>query len=74
VFTQWSIASCWPRARTGNYLRGCPAGKSGYRAGNQRKASARKSAFHQLNKNTGNRVRYRKVDEETGDEVEQPTS
>jgi DNA end-binding protein Ku len=30
-----------------------------------------KIRFHQLNKNTGNRVRYRKVDEETGDEVEQ---
>lgn len=30
-----------------------------------------KIRFHQLNKSTGNRVRYRKVDEETGDEVEQ---
>jgi DNA end-binding protein Ku len=30
-----------------------------------------KISFHQLNKNTGNRVRYRKVDSETGDEVEQ---
>lgn len=30
-----------------------------------------KIRFHQLNKNTGNRVRYRKVDEVTGDEVEQ---
>lgn len=30
-----------------------------------------KIRFHQLNKITGNRVRYRKVDEETGDEVEQ---
>lgn len=30
-----------------------------------------KIRFHQLNKNTGNRVRYRKVDEATGDEVEQ---
>ncbi|HSP61446.1 MAG TPA: Ku protein [Pyrinomonadaceae bacterium] len=30
-----------------------------------------KIRFHQLNKNTGNRVRYRKVDEDTGDEVEQ---
>lgn len=30
-----------------------------------------KIRFHQLNKNTGNRVRYRKVDEETGEEVEQ---
>jgi DNA end-binding protein Ku len=30
-----------------------------------------KISFHQLNKETGNRVRYRKVDAETGDEVEQ---
>jgi len=30
-----------------------------------------KISFHQLNKDTGNRVRYRKVDSETGDEVEQ---
>ena len=30
-----------------------------------------KISFHQLNKETGNRIRYRKVDAETGDEVEQ---
>ncbi len=30
-----------------------------------------KISFHQLNKETGNRVRYRKVDEQTGDDVEQ---
>jgi DNA end-binding protein Ku len=29
-----------------------------------------KISFHQLNKQTGNRVRYRKVDAETGDEVD----
>jgi DNA end-binding protein Ku len=29
-----------------------------------------KISFHQLNRNTGNRVRYRKVDAETGDDVE----
>jgi DNA end-binding protein Ku len=28
-----------------------------------------KVRFHQLNRNTGNRIRYRKVDEDTGDEV-----
>jgi DNA end-binding protein Ku len=28
-----------------------------------------KISFHQLNKETGNRIRYRKVDSETGDEV-----
>ncbi len=33
--------------------------------------SAKKSASYQLNKKTGNRIRYRKVDAETGDEVEQ---
>ncbi len=32
--------------------------------------SREKINFHQLNKNTGNRIRYRKVDAETGDEVE----
>jgi DNA end-binding protein Ku len=30
-----------------------------------------KISFHQLNKETGNRIRYRKVDAETGEEVEQ---
>jgi len=30
-----------------------------------------KISFHQLNKDTGNRVRYRKVDADTGKEVEQ---
>ena len=29
-----------------------------------------KISFHQLNKETGNRIKYRKVDAETGDEVE----
>ena len=29
-----------------------------------------KISFHQLNRNTGNRIRYRKIDAETGDEVE----
>jgi DNA end-binding protein Ku len=29
-----------------------------------------KISFHQLNRNTGNRIRYRKVDAETGDDVE----
>lgn len=28
-----------------------------------------KTSFHQINRNTGNRIRYRKVDEETGEEV-----
>src|SRR5437588_10797230 len=29
-----------------------------------------KISFHQINKETGNRIRYRKVDAETGDEVD----
>jgi len=29
-----------------------------------------KISFHQLNKKTGNRIKYRKVDADTGDEVE----
>lgn len=33
-------------------------------------SSREKISFHQLNRNTGNRIRYRKVDAETGDEVE----
>ena len=31
-----------------------------------------KISFHQINKKTGNRIKYRKVDAETGDEVESP--
>jgi DNA end-binding protein Ku len=34
------------------------------------RAASEKISFHQLNKNTGNRIKYRKVDAETGDEVE----
>ncbi len=30
-----------------------------------------KISFHQLNRETGNRIRYRKVDAETSDEVSQ---
>jgi DNA end-binding protein Ku len=29
-----------------------------------------KISFNQINKETGNRIRYRKVDEETGEEIE----
>ena len=36
----------------------------------RRHPSREKISFHQLNRNTGNRIRYRKVDAETGDEVE----
>ena len=58
-----------PRAYWKGYLRlslvSCPV--SLFPATSERE----KIRFHQLNKSTGNRVRYRKVDEETGDEVEQ---
>ena len=33
-----------------------------------------KISFHQLNKNTGHRIKYRKVDAESGDELDPPTS
>jgi DNA end-binding protein Ku len=33
-------------------------------------SSREKISFHQLNRNTGNRIRYRKVDAETGEDVE----
>ncbi len=33
-------------------------------------SESEKISFHQLNKDTGNRIRYRKVDAETGDEVD----
>ena len=33
-----------------------------------------KVSFHQINKKTGNRIKYRKVDAETGDESIRPTS
>jgi DNA end-binding protein Ku len=35
-----------------------------------RSSEREKISFHQLNKNTGNRIKHRKVDSETGDEVE----
>lgn len=58
-----------PRAYWKGYLRlslvSCPI--SIFPATSERE----KIRFHQLNKSTGNRVRYRKVDEETGDEVDQ---
>ena len=33
-------------------------------------SSTEKVSFNQINRHTGNRVRYKKVDAETGDEVE----
>jgi DNA end-binding protein Ku len=58
-----------PRAHWKGYLKlslvSCPIAL--YPATSERE----KISFNQLNKETGNRVRYRKVDAETGDEVEQ---
>ena len=58
-----------PRAYWKGYLKlslvSCPIAL--YPATSERE----KISFHQLNKGTGHRIRYRKVDAETGDEVEQ---
>ena len=58
-----------PRAYWKGYLKlslvSCPIAL--YPATSERE----KISFNQLNKETGNRIRYRKVDSETGDEVEQ---
>jgi DNA end-binding protein Ku len=57
-----------PRAYWKGYLKlslvSCPIAL--YPATSERE----KISFHQINKDTGNRIRYRKVDAETGDEVE----
>ena len=59
-----------PRAYWKGYLTlslvSCPVAL--YPASSERE----KISFHQINKNTGNRIKYRKVDAETGDEVESP--
>jgi DNA end-binding protein Ku len=64
----WSIAVA-PRAYWKGYLKlslvSCPIAL--FPATSDRE----KISFHQLNKETGNRIRYRKVDAETGDEVDQ---
>ena len=58
-----------PRAYWKGYLKlslvSCPIAL--YPATSERE----KIGFNQLNKETGNRIRYRKVDAETGDDVEQ---
>jgi len=57
-----------PRAYWKGYLKlslvSCPIAL--YPASSERE----KISFHQINKSTGNRIKYRKVDAETGDEVE----
>src|SRR5580704_3546380 len=63
------VSSVAPRAYWKGYLKlslvSCPIAL--YPATSERE----KISFHQLNKETGNRIRYRKVDAETGDDVEQ---
>ncbi len=65
--TRASPASA-PRAYWKGYLKlslvSCPIAL--YPATSERE----KISFHQLNKNTGHRIKYRKVDADTGDEVE----
>src|SRR6266487_7065848 len=57
-----------PRAYWKDYLKlslvSCPVAL--FPASSERE----KISFHQINKNTGNRIKYRKVDADTGDEVE----
>jgi DNA end-binding protein Ku len=57
-----------PRAYWKGYLKlslvSCPIAL--YPATSERE----KISFHQINKNSGNRIKYRKVDAETGDEIE----
>ena len=63
----WSIAVA-PRAYWKGYLKlslvSCPI--SLFPATSERE----KISFHQLNKETGNRIRYKKIDADTGDEVD----
>src|SRR5271155_4163483 len=63
------VMSVAPRAYWKGYLKlslvSCPIAL--YPATSERE----KISFNQLNKETGNRVRYRKVDAETGHDVEQ---
>src|SRR5437660_9984140 len=61
----WSLS--WRRVRIGRVTSSCPSCPIAlYPATSERE----KISFHQINKNTGNRIKYRKVDAETGDEVE----
>jgi DNA end-binding protein Ku len=63
----WSVVVA-PRAYWKGYLKlslvSCPIAL--FPATSERE----KISFHQINKETGNRIRYKKVDAETGDEVE----
>src|SRR6476659_10150834 len=62
----WSLS--WRRVRIGSVTSSClsfPGRLLSFPATSDRE----KISFHQLNKNTGHRIKYRKVDAESGDEV-----
>jgi DNA end-binding protein Ku len=68
-FCQWSLRMA-PRPNWKGYLKlslvSCPIAL--YPA----TSASERVSFNQLNKNTGNRIRYKKVDGETGEDVESP--
>jgi Ku protein len=59
----------WPRGRTGRGT--CAFPSYPLRSFCTRTSEREKIRFHQINKETGNRIRYQKVDAESGDEVDQ---
>jgi hypothetical protein len=64
-FSGSSRSSSWRRVLTGKATSSCPSSHV------QPVTSEReKISFHQLNKKTGHRIKYRKVDAETADEVD----
>src|SRR5947208_1883559 len=61
----WSLS--WRRVRIGRVTSSCPSCPIAlFPATSERE----KISFHQLNKETGHRIKYRKVDAETGEELE----
>jgi hypothetical protein len=68
ISTVSSVSTMAPRAYWKGYLKlslvSCPVAL--FPASSERE----KISFNQINKETGNRIRYRKVDAETGDEVD----
>jgi len=57
----------WPRVRIGKAI----SSSRWFRVPSHPASSEReKISFNQINKKTGSRIRYRKVDAETGDEVD----
>ena len=58
----------WPLVRIGKVISACPWSSCPVQLF-PATSDSEKVSFHQINNETGNRVRYRKVDEETGEEV-----